>query len=198
MKKLIALIVVSLTTLTPTNDYAEETVHINESIFNENIILEQKFELREPVIYEKYEQVNEYSNVKAYTDINLKAFKDACAEYPEIYDISEDAVLYAAQYDIDPFFIISVASLESGYGTSQIAVDKNNYFGLCCYDSDPYRYADRYDTPSDGVAYFCEVINSYAPNDIYNISQIYCTDAEWSYKVSNIMNSYITKYNQFV
>lgn len=38
---------------------------------------------------------------------------------------------------LDPYYIFSHASVESGYGRSNIAVSKNNYYGIAAFNNDP-------------------------------------------------------------
>ncbi len=42
------------------------------------------------------------------------------------------------KYNINGIFLASIAIHESGWGTSQIANDKNNLFGYGSYDATPY------------------------------------------------------------
>lgn len=39
---------------------------------------------------------------------------------------------------LNPVFILSLSCLESNYGTSNIAMDKNNFMGIGAYDDSPY------------------------------------------------------------
>lgn len=39
---------------------------------------------------------------------------------------------------LNPIFILSLSCLESNYGTSNIAMDKNNFMGIGAYDASPY------------------------------------------------------------
>ncbi|MEM3422980.1 MAG: glucosaminidase domain-containing protein [Conexivisphaerales archaeon] len=49
--------------------------------------------------------------------------------------------LSCKKYNLSPSLIVAIASLESGYGKSDIAKYKKNYFGLGAYDEDPYGFA---------------------------------------------------------
>lgn len=53
---------------------------------------------------------------------------------------------------LDPKFIFSLASLESSFGRSQIARDKNNYFGIAAYNDTPYQSAKHFGSGlEDGI-----------------------------------------------
>lgn len=49
-------------------------------------------------------------------------------------------------YDVNALYLLSHAILESGWGTSKIAQEKNNLFGLNAIDADPFRSADEFDS----------------------------------------------------
>lgn len=51
---------------------------------------------------------------------------------------------------LDPKFIVALAGLESGYGTSQIAKDKGNFFGIAAYNASPYDSSKSFDGGLEG------------------------------------------------
>lgn len=53
--------------------------------------------------------------------------------------------------NLDVLHNINHAGLESGHGTSKIAVDKNNIYGWTAYDSDAYNSATGYDSFEDCI-----------------------------------------------
>jgi len=106
----------------------------------------------------------------------------------------EEAILKAERdYNINSFFILAVARLESGNGTSQIAREKNNLFGLNAIDKDPYNKAYNYNTKSESVDSFTNIIKKYyvnkGLNTIEQINTIYSSSDKWSNKINNIMLS---------
>ena len=53
---------------------------------------------------------------------------------------------------IDPLVIFGIAAWESGWGNSQIAIDKNNFYGIAAFDYDPYNCAkDLGDSIGEGI-----------------------------------------------
>jgi beta-N-acetylglucosaminidase len=50
------------------------------------------------------------------------------------------------QSGLDPRYIVAHAALESAWGTSKIAKDKNNYFGIGAFNSSPYSSALTFNT----------------------------------------------------
>lgn len=52
---------------------------------------------------------------------------------------------------LDPKYLVAHAALESTWGTSKIAIDKNNMFGIGAFNSDPYNKAYSFDSFEEGV-----------------------------------------------
>lgn len=94
-------------------------------------------------------------------------------------------------YGINGLFVYAVATLESGGGTSQIARDKNNLFGMNAQDHDPYNLAFSYDSFYESAADFAERINKYYVDagltNVSTINEKYSSDDAWDSKVSSIM-----------
>ena len=55
------------------------------------------------------------------------------------------------KYNINGIFLASIAIHESGWGTSNIAKDKNNLFGYGAYDETPYESSLDFDSYADGI-----------------------------------------------
>ena len=52
---------------------------------------------------------------------------------------------------LDPRYIMAHAAWESAWGTSRIAKDKNNYYGIGAYNKSPYASAKTFNTAADGI-----------------------------------------------
>lgn len=59
---------------------------------------------------------------------------------------------------INAAFLVAVAALESGWGTSDICKDKYNFYGLAAYNSDPYDSAMTFSSVWDGIVSGAKVI----------------------------------------
>lgn len=62
---------------------------------------------------------------------------------------------------LDPMYIAAHAGLESGWGTSPIARDKHNYFGITAYNANPYDSAKSFDSLEDGIIAGAKWIKKY-------------------------------------
>ena len=117
------------------------------------------------------------------------------------------------KYNINGIFLASMAIHESGWGTSQIAKDKNNLFGYGSFDSSPYDssyefvdYAEGIETVAKSlVKYYLNPVgtkiynNETASASFYNgptlkgVNTRYASDKEWHLKVYSYME---TLYNR--
>lgn len=103
-------------------------------------------------------------------------------------------------------FITSIISLESGYGTSALAQNNNNFGGITgsgdadytVRSSDGYKFA-KYSSVEAGLDAMAKNLASYSDRfsdvnsvDITNVAAIggnYCVGGDWANKVSSIYKS---------
>jgi LysM repeat protein len=99
---------------------------------------------------------------------------------------------------VNAVFGMAQAALETGWGTSAIAVDKNNLFGITAYDSNPYGDASAYNTRDDCILYWGQFIKTayLTPGGAYYVSATpagvarhWATDPAYAAKIVSIMNS---------
>ena len=105
----------------------------------------------------------------------------------------------AKQSGLDPRYIIAHAALESGWGTSKIAKDKNNYFGIGAFDSSPYASAYKFGSGlAAGIIGGANWIAKNYYNGKYGQKTLrkmrwnngvhqYATDTGWDTKIAQIM-----------
>ena len=119
-----------------------------------------------------------------------------------------DYFYYAEQeYGINGVFLASIAIHESGWGTSRIALNKNNLFGYEAYDWDAYGQAKRFDTYAEGIDLVARVLIKYYLNSngtsiyggdfadgryysgttIKSVNKHYASDPNWANCVYSIM-----------
>ena len=112
------------------------------------------------------------------------------------------------QYNINGVFLAAVAIHESNWGTSKIAIEKNNLFGYGASDSNPYNNAKIFSTYSEGIDLVARVFVKYylnpAGTDIYNgekangryyngttlsaVNKKYASDSNWTNNVYKWMS----------
>lgn len=65
------------------------------------------------------------------------------------------------QYNINGVFVAALGIHESAWGTSKIALNKNNLFGYGAYDSNPYNGAYTFSTYSESIDLIARVLIKY-------------------------------------
>lgn len=55
------------------------------------------------------------------------------------------------EVDLDPRYLVAHAALESSWGTSKIAKEKNNFYGIGAYNSSPYESAKSFPSTKSGI-----------------------------------------------
>ena len=99
--------------------------------------------------------------------------------------------------NIDVLHNVNHAALESGYGTSKIAKDKNNLYGWAAYDSSPYASAQGYRDYEDCIETWTREYNNlylessggqYRGNNEYCVNVVYASSS-----IAGINKSFITQ-----
>ena len=133
------------------------------------------------------------SNINSISGMSLDDIIFLLQSYPGLAGIEERVLLCERIYGVNAYFILGVASQESGFGTSKLAVNKNNLFGIGAYDESAYQSGLSFSSKMDGVEYFCALISRYHEDGRKTPAAIntrYAMDEFWARKVTFIMNSY--------
>lgn len=113
----------------------------------------------------------------------------------------EEAILEVEKmYGINALFTIAVMKLESGNGSSRLAKNKNNLFGLNATGPDPHRKAFAFETKGDSVKKFGQLLaDKYVDKGYTTIEKIatkYCpANSKWPSLVKTIMKKDYKKLN---
>lgn len=103
---------------------------------------------------------------------------------------------------INPVDLFSHASLESGNGTSNIAYNKHNFFGIGAFDASPYASAYNFGDDSknktaagivEGAKWIAKNYTDKGQDSYYSMrwnngSHQYATDSDWDTKIASIRN----------
>lgn len=119
--------------------------------------------------YFQFAKIKSYSNYSAQELNNMISSKTNNSS--KMWNIGENIINAQSQYGINALAILSVAGHESGWGTSSIAKNKNNLFGLNATDSNPGEDASLY-------ADVDSCIQDFAKNWMANQ---YCNPNNWVY-----------------
>ncbi len=106
------------------------------------------------------------------------------------------------RYGVNALYLVAHSALESAWGRSQIARDKNNFFGIAAYDSTPYTSATRFDDVDSGILGAARWIDrnylsntgypargAYLGNKAGGMNVNYATAPYWGESIASIMFS---------
>ena len=112
-------------------------------------------------------------------------------------ECAEHYVQAEKEYSVNAFFLAALSIHESGWGTSNIAQQKNNLFGFAAYDHSPFESAKGFDSKKDSIMAAARLLsNDYLSEDGrhhtggYTISHVganYATCGSWPSKVASTM-----------
>ncbi|WP_182301285.1 glucosaminidase domain-containing protein [Cohnella cholangitidis] len=116
------------------------------------------------------------------------------------HGLEETILEVEEEYGINALFTIAVMKLESGNGSSRLAKNKNNLFGLNASGGDAHKRAFSFETKGDSVRKFGQLLSkSYVDKGYTTIEKIatkYCpANSKWSGLVKNIMKRDYKKLN---
>ncbi|WP_408007891.1 S-layer homology domain-containing protein [Pseudalkalibacillus sp. A8] len=165
--------------------------------------------------YQYYQYLPSYTKTK-YTAEQLDSFiRDA---YPDTYKskypkstlegTGEIFKMVEKKYGVNALYFLSHAIHESAWGTSKIAVDKNNLFGLGAVDSNPYENAFTFESLEEGIEeaaekhiipkYFIETHyiyhGTFLGNKTMGMNVKYASDPYWGEKIA----AYMYKADQYL
>lgn len=101
---------------------------------------------------------------------------------------------------LDPRYLLAHAALETGWGKSNIAKVKNNYYGIAAFDASPFKSAYSFDGFKAGIIEGAKWIAKNYYNGKYNQKTLhsmrwnnnvhqYASDPNWDTKIASLMAS---------
>ena len=104
------------------------------------------------------------------------------------------------RYGVNALYLVAHSALESAWGRSKIARDKNNFFGISAYDNNPYNAATKFDNVDSGILGAARWINekylskstypargAYLGNKAGGMNVNYATAPYWGESIASIM-----------
>ena len=143
---------------------SECTIYINPNLSEEQkqTTAELKTKAQLLATLNKNMQLNKPSG------LTLDQFKKILSDSKDTNKIFEKNAEYfyyiEKQYNINGVFVASVGIHESAWGTSKIAIQKNNLFGYGAYDSNPYNGAYNFTNYSESIDLLARVFVKYYLN----------------------------------
>lgn len=174
-----------------TGEYLDK--QMNEVILKE---LDREAKAREA---EKRAQLNIAKNAVDWNDLNKIS---GYTENDFKYMLRNTNMLYLApalvkveKEGVNGVYFAALTALESGWGKSAIARNKNNLWGYGAADSNPYGLAHSYSSITEGAVTVARNIKAdyltqggkyYNSPSIYGVNVRYSSDPQWAWKIVNI------------
>lgn len=171
-----------------------------------------------PIIIEKNRIATLKNNLNLEMDLSvpskltLSDFKTVLSNLTydknKIFEQNAEAFYNAEKkYKINGIFLAAIGIHESAWGTSTLAMNKNNLFGYMAYDRDPYNSAATFETYENGINTVAEALSTkylhtagtiigegiIATGTYYNgtnakaVNMKYASDENWANKVFSYM-----------
>ena len=156
----------------------------------------ENFTVENPFLFRDLRKPSNYTAEeldKVYSLMNIKGSR--LAGKGAIFKEAEE------RYQINALYLIAHSALESSWGRSQIAKDKNNFFGIAAYDTTPYDSAKSFDDVDKGILGAAKWIRenyidngrTHLGNKSSGMNVLYASDPYWGEKIASIMMSINSK-----
>ena len=142
----------------------------------------------------------DYSSIDVPTDLsvnNIINYWDSLSGTTEFSGSGQAFIDAAKSSGLDPVYILAHAGLESNWGKSAIARDKNNFFGIAAYDNSPYSSSyemgnGTYDGIVSGATWIANNYYAAGQTNLYSMryndgNHEYCTSDTWMHDIVRIM-----------
>ena len=148
------------------------------------------FNLENPFLFKDLTEATNYSagdldKVFILLNINNSLLKNKGATFKEAEE----------HYHINALYLLAHSALESDWGRSKIAKDKNNFFGITAYDTTPYLSAKTFDDVDKGILGATKWIKenyidrgrTFLGNKASGMNVEYASDPYWGEKIASVM-----------
>lgn len=148
------------------------------------------FKLENPFLFKDLTEATNYSaedldKVFSLLNINNSLLENKGATFKEAEE----------HYHINALYLLAHSALESDWGRSKIARDKNNFFGITAYDTTPYLSAKTFDDVDKGILGATKWIKenyidrgrTFLGNKASGMNVDYASDPYWGEKIASVM-----------
>lgn len=179
-----------------------------ENIVAQKIVELQQQKIQEAKITAYSDRSLEYYDISVHTDLSnmREVTTDQMNEIIEHWKPNSPFVGYGQAFidaskesGLDPVYILAHAALESGWGTSSIARNKHNYFGIGAFDRSAYENSltmgdSVYNGIVEGAKWISRNYYEAGQTSLYtmrynNGSHEYCTSETWMYDIASIIRT---------
>lgn len=145
---------------------------------------------------------NTASNLLSKSGLTVDQINSLLAGHGKLVGLGQAFLDVENRDGINAYWGLAQAIEETGWGTSAIAQDKNNLFGITAYDSNPYGDASSYNSPADCVEYWGDFLkkNYLTAGGAYfvtptpaGVARHYASDPNYAAQIVNIMNLLVSR-----
>lgn len=186
------------------NDYTATTYTSNNVL-----VVNENYQTRNVAKADRYLQLEDmdvYTNLSNMRTVSVDQINYIIDYWDSLYELNSpfkdqgQAFIDASRESgLDPVYILAHAALESAWGTSNIAQDKYNYFGIGAFDDDPYENSfvvgsDTYSGIVLGAKWISDNYYKKGQTSLYSMrynhgENEYCTSFTWMYEISDIIRT---------
>lgn len=148
------------------------------------------FKLENPFLFKDLTEATNYSAEELDKVFSLLNINNSLLE-------NKGAIFKEAEehYHINALYLLAHSALESNWGRSKIAKDKNNFFGITAYDTTPYLSAKTFDDVDKGILGATKWIKenyidrgrTFLGNKASGMNVEYASDPYWGEKIASVM-----------
>lgn len=149
----------------------------------------------------------DYYDLTSPSNIDSNKLKEmlSTVEHSKLPELTDYFIEAENKFGVNAIFLASLASLESFYGNSDKATNKNNLFGFGSNDYNDMTY--NFSSKGTGILYVAEYLKNnylseggkyYLGGSIWAVGSIYCPDIPgqppklWAEKIINIADKYLS------
>lgn len=138
--------------------------------------------------------VNDETDLRIKSNMSIEEYQKML-ENTALYEIAESLYNAEQKFGVNGLYLMGLACLESSYGNSNFAKNRNNIFGWNAVDSNPGK-ASRFTSKSECVMFVAEKLSyNYLSEDgcyfegytAKDIDKHYCTDKQHAHKIIKII-----------
>lgn len=138
--------------------------------------------------------VNNETDLRTKSNVSIEEYQKML-ENTALYEIAESLYNAEQKFGVNGLYLMGLACLESSYGNSNFAKNRNNIFGWNAVDSNPGK-ASYFTSKNESVMFVAEKLsNNYlSENGCYfegytakDIDKHYCTDKQHANKIIKII-----------
>ena len=175
--------------------YHNKNMQVGKSYYSADGINFGTFKLNHPFQFSNLKSKTNYTASDINRLYNLMGASDSrLAGKGETFKATEK------KYGVNALYLVAHSALESAWGRSKIARDKNNFFGITAYDDTPYTSATKFDNVDSGIMGAARWINNrylhnsgYPANGAYlgnkagGMNVNYATAPYWGESIASLM-----------